>query len=883
MKRIFGKNPLDFLPTAIGILAVLVFVALMIFGIRGGLRSDPGELALDETLLFDKSADGIAVTLGEAGFGMKFPSTLTRPVEVTLPERESVAMSDRSSDISSSLLSDTLPETEANRKLLDIITQDPVLASYQTTDKRKSDIYTYQSASRGKGEFKHWILYESGSGHERGSYELDGARVRLSDRGEAQVYTGGDFSGQPDFVIPRPYFLDKDGAQTMLDWTLTDSDTLSFELSVAKDRYPIAVDPTVQFDSRLVSYSGSVSTSGSVRFSGELLGPVVGDLLEGSTNYGWGLVKLDKDYAGSAIRVERSSDSTQTDIGFNSDGSLDTASLLSFVGSGDAYVITMYEQFGSSYDMTMNNDPLIVDDGVLQTHTDGSPAISFNPSGDVNQSGYVSSLPLYADMGVHYRVEVDVPVSGNVMLLEHSERGYISSGFYLNQEEWLHNRSGYIRMFGGDILDDTLTVHSLIHRQSDGGSRYEGTTLLANVNSPRSNTVGTETLYVMARENTIENVTGKLSALVISDNYDNTDNLSDIVDYMMNDWPTGAGWYSSNWGYRIPIVVHTDSISTDLTDFPISVDLADFPSSFFSNVDEDGDDIRVTKSDGITEVSVEVSQIDTGVETGELFFSSSGTLPAGANTTFYVYYDNDFAIPYAETATYGRENVWNDDYVFVSHASITDSTSNDNDGTANGGVTVGGATGVAGKATDFDGSDDSIQFPDIPDGLEALTITVLHKSDAVGLDQPICGSYLGESDSSTGIRFDAIGSGGSGGQNVLRGGIHGGGDLADTSSYSQTTNWQVVHFAWDQNQDSGNGYLYLDGTDDTVSNQDSYTGTISGGTAWYVGDGTKRHYEGLIGEVRFSSIRRSADWIEYEADGLADPGSLYSVGSVESE
>ncbi|NTW90068.1 MAG: hypothetical protein HGB37_04150 [Candidatus Moranbacteria bacterium] len=260
-------------------------------------------------------------------------------------------------------------------------------------------------------------------------------------------------------------------------------------------------------------------------------------IIQSPTNYAWALAKVNENYAGPALRVERSSDSTQTDIGFTGDGSLDTTSLLSFVGSGDGRVVTLYEQFESAYDMVLSNDPLIVDDGTLITHEDGSPAISFNPSGDADQSGYVTNLPLYADMSLHYRVEVDVPTSGNVMLLEHSECGYCDPGFFLNQEAWLHTRGSYIEVYGGDILDETLTVHSLIHRQSDGASRYEGATLLANVNNPRTDSVATETLYVFARQLTTENVTGLLSALIISNNYDNTSELSDIVGNMTTDWP----------------------------------------------------------------------------------------------------------------------------------------------------------------------------------------------------------------------------------------------------------------------------------------------------------------------------------------------------------
>jgi len=55
-------------------------------------------------------------------------------------------------------------------------------------------------------------------------------------------------------------------------------------------------------------------------------------------------------YAGDCMRVERSSDSTQQDIGFV-DGYLDVESLLTFAGVGDAKVVTWYDQSGNGYDI----------------------------------------------------------------------------------------------------------------------------------------------------------------------------------------------------------------------------------------------------------------------------------------------------------------------------------------------------------------------------------------------------------------------------------------------------------------------------------------------------------------------------------------------------
>jgi hypothetical protein len=82
----------------------------------------------------------------------------------------------------------------------------------------------------------------------------------------------------------------------------------------------------------------------------------------------YSLRKLDKDYTGSAIRVRRSNDNTEQDIGFTSAGDLDTASLKTFVGANSGFVTTWYDQSGNARNATqatVANQPLIVFNGVI--------------------------------------------------------------------------------------------------------------------------------------------------------------------------------------------------------------------------------------------------------------------------------------------------------------------------------------------------------------------------------------------------------------------------------------------------------------------------------------------------------------------------------------
>ena len=88
--------------------------------------------------------------------------------------------------------------------------------------------------------------------------------------------------------------------------------------------------------------------------------------------------KLRAAYTGSSIRVRRSSDNTEQDIGF-SNGDLDTSALTSFCGSGDGFVTTWYDQSGNGYNVIQSiaaNQPQIVSSGVVLTEN-SKPCVNF--------------------------------------------------------------------------------------------------------------------------------------------------------------------------------------------------------------------------------------------------------------------------------------------------------------------------------------------------------------------------------------------------------------------------------------------------------------------------------------------------------------------------
>ncbi|MFD1256894.1 T9SS type A sorting domain-containing protein [Mucilaginibacter terrae] len=89
-----------------------------------------------------------------------------------------------------------------------------------------------------------------------------------------------------------------------------------------------------------------------------------------------------KNNANLAVKVRRSNDNATQDIGFNTEGSLNTTALTTFVGSASAYITTWYDQSGNgrnAVNTTTSGQPRIVNSGVIETQN-GKPTIIWSNS-----------------------------------------------------------------------------------------------------------------------------------------------------------------------------------------------------------------------------------------------------------------------------------------------------------------------------------------------------------------------------------------------------------------------------------------------------------------------------------------------------------------------
>lgn len=126
---------------------------------------------------------------------------------------------------------------------------------------------------------------------------------------------------------------------------------------------------------------------------------------------GYSLRLLRTAYSGSAIRVRRSDDNAEQDIGFRNN-ELDTSTLETFSLGSDCFVVTWYDQSGSNNatQSTAANQAKIVSSGTTITEG-GKPAVQFDGSNDYftisDFTSILSKTNSHSSFSVHKANKVD--------------------------------------------------------------------------------------------------------------------------------------------------------------------------------------------------------------------------------------------------------------------------------------------------------------------------------------------------------------------------------------------------------------------------------------------------------------------------------------------
>ena len=341
--------------------------------------------------------------------------------------------------------------------------------------------------------------------------------------------------------------------------------------------------------------------------------------------------------------------------------------------------------------------------------------------------------------------------------------------------------------------------------------------------------------------------------------------------------PNGGNnpWWNTDWLYRKEITISHSEIDEHLIAFPVMIHLTD--ADLINKAQDNGDDIVFTNA-AQTVLSHEIELFDGN--TGELIaWVNVDHLSATEDTIIYMYYNNPSSGNQEDV-----EGTWNEQYMMVHHmndttpSNIEDSTIHVNDGSKEASDEPIETTALIGQGQQFDGTNDHILISD-DSSLDPTQITV---EAWVYID-----SYPGDyprifaKDDAAGQQYQLIAH--SNNRIFWRiddGSDWYGGDF-DSGALSLGS-WIYVVGTYD----GSTLRAYANGVEQTTSY--THTGSIDNGPG-QLSIGSKPDdplnsnylFDGMIDEIRISSISRNSSWISATYSMVNDPESFLIMGDEE--
>jgi biopolymer transport protein ExbB len=302
--------------------------------------------------------------------------------------------------------------------------------------------------------------------------------------------------------------------------------------------------------------------------------------------------------------------------------------------------------------------------------------------------------------------------------------------------------------------------------------------------------------------------------------------------------PTMAlAWWSKDWTQRTAVTLNTSSagvaVQTTLNGvaIPIRLHSGNFD---FVNARPDGSDLRVLASDDKTPLKFWIERFDSVNELAVVWVQDPSVLPGTDKNTVYVYGGNDKAAPDAGSA--GTASAIGDAAsVAAFHFSEKDGIASDQSGL----IKAAGATaleinGLIGQSARLSGA------PIILPANDKLNF---------GADSPFTISMWVRPDSSAGTLYS---------QGPVQLALAGG-KLTARLGAASVAGAEVAPANWSQvvlSVDAGKLSVYVNGIEASQSVQ--RPAPAVGGDI-RIGDG----YQGLLDELEFANVARSADWVKF--------------------
>ncbi len=409
-----------------------------------------------------------------------------------------------------------------------------------------------------------------------------------------------------------------------------------------------------------------------------------------------------------------------------------------------------------------------------------------------------------------------------------------------------------------DLNLDTLT-YSIVSGPTNGSlASDDGDNLITY--SPTTNFTGSDSFTFKANDGTVDSNTATVSITV-------------------------ENWWNTSWKRRRLLTIDNSSISSNLTNFPVLVKI-DSSRIDYAQTKAAGADLRFVDADHTTSLSFEIESWDPAGTSW--VWVKVPQIDSSSNTDhIYMYYGNT-----AATDGQNAAGVWSNGYLAVYHmnqsptsgATINDSTGNGRDMIVSGTGLAQDAASIAGAGILFTTGSSSYLSASTSawmSDLSAFTVSAWTKAVATGTETGWFstntnhngpngndGKMMSSRHSATSNRI------------ISSARITGGETFVESSNNAQTTNWQHVAFSW---ASGGTVNQYFDGAFNTPSAAGTArTGTTTNVNAVDIGMGNKDKggttWNGLLDEIRISSVARSADWIR--AEEMSSSDSFYlSYGS----
>jgi hypothetical protein len=341
----------------------------------------------------------------------------------------------------------------------------------------------------------------------------------------------------------------------------------------------------------------------------------------------------------------------------------------------------------------------------------------------------------------------------------------------------------------------------------------------------------------------------------------------------------------SDWSSVKQLIIPASNIDATLTDFPVYVNLTDLGTDFFQNTQNNGGDIRITESDGTTEVPRELVFCDIANEKGELHFKAD--LSNTEDNIFYIYYGNATEINYPANHEFGSHNVWEESLKANWHLGenpagappqMIDFTEYGNNGITYGSMTSDQIIdGKVGKALSFDGVNDYVTMPSsnldfLGAANQSFTISTWIKADNTGSHKVIADKTKIASGTAW-VIFQVLSSGEIDGQ-LYNGSIN---PIIRTSSSYEEPIWHLATLIRDASNSTMELYVdedYIGATYADASIDYSDTIDFSLGSRQ---SGTDRYFSGSIDDVRVYDKAQSSHEIFTRYKNQSSPDGFYTI------